>query len=298
MVVNPCDPGALRGGRWLRCNFHTHAGTGPGTCGSNGLEDVIEAYRQSKYDVLTISNHDIFTRTEQLSSGIRMVHGVEYSTPPHMLTIGVEEHWGKSHQETIGLANESGGYVILCHPNWMGKGYWSREALDGTSGYKGIEILNPVIYRLSGSGYACDVWDYLLSRGKLVFGFGNDDFHIWYDLGRSWTMVNAVSDSWNDIKAAMESGRLYVSTGLRLDSLELKDGSLHIKAGYFTETYVNSFRYRFIGSGGQLLSESEGDCAEYRLRGDESYLRVEVTSEEGFKLFTQPVYDDTLFAAP
>ena len=141
MMVNACDTGesgiggdGSGAGRWLRCNFHTHAGTGPGTCGSNGLEDVIEAYRQSKYDILCISNHDLFTRTEQLSSGMKLIHGVEYSTHPHMLTIGVEEHWGKGHQETIDLTNKAGGYVILCHPNWMRKGYWSHEMLAATTG--------------------------------------------------------------------------------------------------------------------------------------------------------------------
>jgi hypothetical protein len=302
MMVNPCDTG-IGGegpgtGRWLRCNFHTHAGTGPGTCGSNGLSEVVEAYRQGKYDILCISNHDLFTRTEQLSSGMKLIHGVEYSTHPHMLTIGVEEHWGKGHQETIDLAKAAGGYVILCHPNWMRKGYWSREMLAATRGYGGIEIFNTVIYRLDGSGYACDTWDWLLSRGKLAFGFGNDDFHIWYDLGRSWTMVNAASDSWPELREAMEAGRMYVSTGLRLRSLELRDGVLGVEAGYFTETWADSFRYRFIGREGAELAAMEGRSAEYRLSGDESYVRVEVTSEEGFRLYTQPVYEDSLFSAP
>ena len=298
MLVNPCSPDAIRDGRWMRCNFHTHAGTGPGTCGSHGLEEVIDAYRRARYDILCVSNHDLFTPTEHLSSEMKLIHGVEYSTHPHMLTIGVEKHWGSDHADTIRLANEAGGYVILCHPNWMGAGYWSDEALSGTSGYRGIEILNPVIYRLSGTGFACDTWDRLLSRGKLVFGFGNDDFHIWYDLGRSWTMIYAASGSWSELKMAMEAGRMYVSSGLRLDTLELDGGLVHVRAGYFTETWVNRFRYDLIGENGMKLGSVEGEEADFRLRGDEAYVRVEVTSEEGFKLFTQPIYDDSRFSLP
>jgi len=49
-------------------------------------------------------------------------------------------------------------------------------------GYTGIEIFDSVIYRLNGSGLATDAWDFLLSQGKLVWKFGDDDFHRWYDL--------------------------------------------------------------------------------------------------------------------
>ena len=38
MYVNPYDN--LSGGRGIRTNFHTHAGTGAGTCGRNPVHTV------------------------------------------------------------------------------------------------------------------------------------------------------------------------------------------------------------------------------------------------------------------
>lgn len=34
MYINPYDNIDKEGCQWLRANFHTHAGTGEGTCGS------------------------------------------------------------------------------------------------------------------------------------------------------------------------------------------------------------------------------------------------------------------------
>lgn len=298
MFINPYQAVAAGEGKWLKCNFHTHAGTGPGTCGSLGLEDVIKAYKQCKYNILTISNHDLFTPTEGIVPDIRLIHGVEYSAYPHMLTIGVEKHWGVGHQETIDLTRQNGGFVILCHPNWIRKGYWEWKEIDRLTGYTGIEILNQLIYRLEGSGLASDTWDYLLSQGKLVYGFGNDDFHLWCDLGRSYTMIYARSDSWEDIKKAIDEGCFYVSSGVCLEKLLLENNVITTKAKFFINSYIDVFTYRFVGEGGRLLYECKESQAEYCLKGDEMYIRLEVIAENGAMLFTQPVYNAELFKKP
>lgn len=297
MYVNPYDLTEKMPGKWLRCNFHTHAGTGPNTCGSLGLKYVIDAYADSKYDLLMISNHDIYTDTSQ-TTNIGMIQGVEYSVHPHMLTVGIQEALSMTHQKAIDKTREMGGFVILCHPNWMRKNYLDDKSLDEFHGYRGIEILNPVIYRLSGSGYACDVWDILLGRGKLAYGFGNDDFHILYDLGRSWNRIFSKSNRYEDVKEAVDSGRFYVSSGLDLDFLRLEKDEIRVKAKYMRDSYVDEFDYEFIGVGGKSLMRSRGKEAVYVLEGNEMYVRVVVTSEEGFKLFSQPIYNKEFFREP
>ena len=297
MLINPYDGAGRFEGSWFRCNFHTHAGTGPGTCGSHGLREVIEAYEECKYDALMISNHDIYTDTRGMSR-LGMIQGVEFSTHPHMLTVGSPRAHAGPHQAVIDAAREDGGFVILCHPNWMRKNYLEQGFLEALRGYRGLEILNTVIYRLTGSGYACDVWDSLLSRGKKAYGFGNDDFHILYDLGRSWNCVYARSTAFEDIKASVENGLFYVSTGLALDSLRLEGGLISAKVRYPTPTHVDAFEYRFIGRDGEVLKRQTGARAEYRLKGDELYVRLEAVSEEGFKLFSQPLYEEDAFVDP
>ena len=47
----------------------------------------------------------------------------------------------------------------------------SNDMLESLEGYLGIEIFNGVIFRLEGSGLADDVWDNVLSKGRLIWGF-------------------------------------------------------------------------------------------------------------------------------
>ena len=296
MYVNPYE--RLRApGAWLKANFHTHAGTGGGTCGSHDLLEVINGYREADYDVLTISNHNLFTFTQNLSEELCLIHGVEYSRDPHMLTIGVEEYFDCSHQEAIHKTVAAGGFVILCHPNWIHREYWPGDLMDSLSGYTGIEVIAPLIYRLSGSGLATDVWDRQLTRGKLIYGFSNDDFHQWRDLGRGYTVLYSASKSYPDIKASIESGCFFASTGVFLDTFSLADNRIHVKAKYPIPTYIHKFTYDFFGPGGERLKTVYGEAAEYTLTG-EPYVRVQVTGEDGSMMFLQPVYNADKFQKP
>lgn len=296
MYVNPYA-GISKHGRWLKANFHTHAGTGAGTCGAHGLLEVIIAYKDADYNVLTISNHDLFTPTQGLVEGIRLIHGVEYSRDPHMLSIGAGEHFNAPHQETVDKTNQAGGFIILCHPNWIHKEYWPYEKIDNLKGYVGIEIVNQLIYRLSGSGLATDTWDYLLSRGKLVFGFSNDDFHHWRDLGRSFNVIYAQSDDYADIKKAISEGSFFASTGVYLDTLTLENNELYVKAKYPIDTYIDEFTYTVIGENGHVLKTLHGKDISYKLT-NETYIRVQAAGENGFMMFLQPIYNADLFARP
>ena len=168
MYINPYEN--LNGGQWVKTNFHTHAGTGEGTCGKNPIDTVLNLYKELKYGALCISNHDLYTDTSLLSDDkLYMVQGVEYSADPHMLTIGVNKSFrGLPHQDAIDETSKQGGFTILCHPNWIQKEYWQHKTVEELHGFAGIEVINMLIYRLSGSGLATDTWDYMLKRGRLI----------------------------------------------------------------------------------------------------------------------------------
>lgn len=299
MYVNPYSDLKKMAGQWLKGNFHTHAGTGEGTCGAYDIDDVVSLYREAGYQVLTISNHDIFTDTGEYASshGMVMPNGFEYSRSAHMLCIGVNNTILKTHQEAIDECKRQGGFTILCHPNWQVKGYWPWKDIDELKGYTGIEINNGVIYRLNGSGLATDTWDYLLSQGKIVWGFANDDFHRWYDLARTWNMIYSPSTEQKDVRDAILRGCFYTSTGLVLKDISFTDQTLCVFASA-KDSYVNTNKYRFIGKDGKILHEEENEYGEYHFTGDESYVRVHVVSEHGAMLWTQPVYKEKLFRRP
>ncbi len=293
--VNPYEN--LAGGKWLKANFHTHAGTGPGTCGVNPQDVVIETYKQLGYELLTISNHDIFTDTSNYTDDkILMIPGVEYSpsSKGHMLTIGITQSLHEhTNQKAIEMTNEMGGFVVLAHPNWGRQGYWPLNELLALKGYIGIEVINQLIYRLSGSGLATNAWDLLLSRGKLVYGFGNDDLHALGDAGRSFNIIYCKERTWESMKEAIDNGQFVASTGLYPEYLVLDGDTIRVKASYPIDTYVDTFTYRFIENG-KVLSEQTAREGVYKLNG-EKYVRVEVIGENGAMLFFQPVYlKDTL----
>ena len=291
MYVNPYAN--LTEARPLRVNFHTHAGTGPNTCGRNPIDQVAERYRELGYDALCLSNHDLYTDASSYTDDkMTLLDGVEYSPRAHMLTVGIRRSLHElEHQPAIDETRKDGGFVILCHPNWQHKEYWPWADLDRLTGYLGIEVINQLIYRLSGSGLAADTWDHLLSSGRLVYGFGNDDFHLYSDAGRSWNWIYAASPAYPDIREAVEAGRFTASTGLTLDRLTLDDeDTVTVRARHMKDSYVDTFTYRFVTDGGRVSAVVTGQEACFTLTG-ESYVRVEVIGENGSMLFTQPVYD-------
>lgn len=298
MYINPYINMKKENCQWLRANFHTHAGTGKDTCGELEINEVIKYYKMAGYSVLTISNHDIFSDVSEYEKEHDMVliNGFEYSQDKHMLCIGGDKLIMDTHQNTIDECNKQGGFVILCHPNWINKKYWPWKDIDDLHGYLGIEVMNSVIFRMSGSGLATDIWDYLLSQGKLVWGFGSDDFHRWYDMAKSWNMIYA-GMSRKDVMESIRSGGFYVSTGLQLNEFVFEQGMIRISA-CAKDNYINDYRYVFIGKDGQILKEQFGEYGEYAMNGSESYVRVQVISEHGAMLWTQPVYDDSIFLRP
>lgn len=299
MYINPYDTSFNVKGVWLKSNFHTHAGTGRDTCGAYEIDDVVTLYKEAGYSVLTISNHDIFSDVSyyQMKNGITILNGYEYSQDPHMLCIGVSDVVTGTHQEAIDECLKQGGFAILCHPNWQRKEYWPWEAVDALHGYTGIEIYNGVIFRLDGTGLATDTWDYLLSQGKLAWGFGSDDFHRWYDLARAWNVIYSQSNKHEHVKASVRSGSFYVSTGLILTEFAFNGGKIKITA-VAKDTYIKEYKYIFIGKNGQVLDEQYGEHGEYQLKGNEPYVRVQIISEHGAMLWTQPVYKNELFQRP
>lgn len=294
MYINPYEDWT-ESTLWLKGNLHTHAGTGPNTCGCNDLEEVIRLYKTAGYGVLVITNHDIYTDTRMLAEkyDLLMVNGVEYSQGEHMLNIHIREAMFGTHQEAIDRTGEQGGFTVINHPNWdSGRPlHWLREDIEKLTGFAGLEVYNGVIQRLKGSGIATDVWDYLLSKGRLVWGFGTDDFHQWFDMARSFTLFGLQSHDRCGLLEAVEAGRLVASTGLQLQKLTLKGDVLTVDASSMNGHH-GPMEYRFIGENGQLLhSEVSETEAAYTLRGDELYVRVEAVNAYGAMLWTQPVYD-------
>jgi len=297
MYVNPYEK--LEGALWHKANFHTHSGTGPRTCGAHSPEEVVALYREYGYSFLCLSNHNYFRSFENYSDeSLTLIDGVEYTSDIHMLTIGIRENLiSLPLQEAIDRTAELGGFTVFCHPNWPAKATFSPEMMLNLHGYMGIEVLNAVCFRLSGSGRATDVWDELLSAGKLVTGFSHDDFHAMADGGRFFNLIACEGKDYLSMKKAIEDNAICASTGLYPIYHLLEGNTLRVKAALPIPSYLENYEYRFIGPKGELLCRQIGAEALYTLT-DEDYVRVEVYAEGGQIIFFQPVYKEGSLTRP
>ncbi len=287
-------------GECQRSSFHTHAGTGPNTCGAYEIDEVLAVYKKLNYGSICISNHNLYTDPTPYSRhGICLLKGYEYTKDIHMVCANTDKVCMESYQDAIDSCNADDGFVILCHPNWQREWYIAKETVDKLHGFAGIEIYNGSIdcgairEKSNGRCNASNMYDYLLSKGRLVWCFGNDDFHRWWMMAVTWNMVFADRNE-KDIIASVKNGHFYASTGLLLEYLTLNNDRINISVRN-NEGFKDIYWYRFFGRDGVLLSEIRSENASYEIKGNEMYIRAEVMSSSGKMLYTQPVYDDTRF---
>ncbi len=304
MYTNPYE--GIDTMEWYKANLHTHCGTGKGTPGRHDLKEVIGLYRECGYNILAITNADMYLDASMYEDEFDMTifDGYEYCRDKELLVIGSKNIVCGNHQQVIDSVIRDGGVSFICHPNRaiptgddlnLGGGYnlkkcWSPLEIDRLSGYTGIEILNGKAFRIGGSGLATDVWDYFLSHGKLVWGIGTDDFHRWEDLSRAFTVIYAKTKNKKDILNAIKRGRFYVSNGLLIKNISFKDGVLRISAEEEVPTFSDSYRYTVVGEQGRVLLTRFGTELEYEVSGKDKYIRVQITSDYGSMLWTQPFY--------
>jgi hypothetical protein len=164
------------------------------------------------------------------------------------------------------------------------------------------------------------MWDVLLTRRltelglDAMYGIGVDDSHNYHafgpgrnNSGRGWVMVRAKHLTAEAIIAAMEVGDFYASTGVALRDVKREAGRLAVEIQ--PEPGV-TYRVQFIGTRrgydprselipsppgqtpgtlphrrysrdiGAVLAESRDTSAEYRLNGDEIYVRARIVSSK------------------
>jgi hypothetical protein len=156
--------------------------------------------------------------------------------------------------------------------------------------YLGIEVYN-------GDGnpeydIAFDKWDALLSAGRKVWGFGNDDSHVYGQEKQAWNMVMATENSNEAIIDAIIKGSFYVSTGYGFDAIRVKGNT--ITADLRSNELLDKM-YKYVtlfGKDGKVLQESTGRIkqVQYECKGDEGYVRIAAYLEGGYAAFSQPLY--------
>lgn len=284
-------------GHWYRGSLHIHSTFS--SCGWHGIEELALAYRD--YTFLAVSDHDrITTETDALKNHV-IFRGVEVSGNHHMLLVGltppttepVNNEFSVAHYGELAAATtRSGGLAVASHPMRLFGQHWSSEELLMTDGLIGMEIY-------SGDGIHVDqdigfeMWDQVLSQGKRLWGFGNDDFHHWGQERRVWNVVNASDQTPQAIMEAMRHGDFYVSTGFGFPKISVEDDRITYVLRSDTPQYKNTYKYLTLyGKNGQILAEKTGRFEEftYQAQGDEGYIRAEAYMSGGYAAISQPIF--------
>ncbi|NLC68117.1 MAG: hypothetical protein GX754_04880 [Clostridiaceae bacterium] len=289
----------VKNGKWYKGAFHNHSEV-------FSVEVCINSMIDAGHDFITMSEHDK-NKAECMDFADRaiIIPGFEQGKGenPHVVVIN---NWHResrclvtktNFQDFINEQVNEGAIVILAHPHWQRENYWPNEYLEELHGYTGIEILNSSIIfskaRYDGEydymDIAVDLWDRLLSTGKIVWGFGNDDFHNMKEFNKSFNIVKAEKFTREHIVDAVKKGSFVVSTGGYVEDVTLEGNKIGI---WVASSEREKKIYHAIGKKGKLLKESftRDNYFYYEVDGTESYVRLHVLFESGKALFTQPFF--------
>ena len=299
--------------RWYKGNTHTHT---LNSDGDSTPDDVAKWYREHGYRFLVLSDHNVLTNPDGLnavlgaSEQFLLIKGEEVTDrfgdkPIHVNALELSQAIDPQHgssvldvmQRTVDAIRKGGGVPQINHPNFG----WAITAADlqAVQNDKLFEIYNGhhQVNNLGGGGVPGmeEVWDRMLSSGKLIYGLADDDAHVFKQPGnpdvpgpgRGWVMVRAERLAARPIVDALERGDFYATTGVELADYQVTDTAItvSIKPGPSSK-----YRVQFIGRNGAILSEAIASPAVYQFKGDELYVRAKILESNGRVAWTQPVW--------
>ena len=287
MPVQLESPYDNAGGHWLRGNLHAHTKRSDGTATPQAM---VMVYAAHGYDFLALSDHDQapLSGNDVDACGLVLLPAVEISAGcPHVLDVGAKQRLApvQGQQALLDEINASSGFPVLCHPSWEENfNHYPWEQLVALSNYAGIEIFNGLCIDQPGSHLAVDKWDRLLSTGRRVLGFANDDAHSPDEAGRGWNMVQAGARTPEALLAALRRGSFYASSGVTIERITCEGAKLTVRA-------PDAQQIALIGRHGKRVCHAYGPELKLDASNFEGpYLRVECYGTGGAMAWSQPIY--------
>ena len=293
---------------WYKGNVHTH------TTKSDGDADpevVVEWYKNHDYDFLVLSDHNHRTIIDGYSDALILIPGEEVSArilggdiPIHLNGIGISRVIERidaggvveTLQANVNLITEAGGIASLNHPNAS----WAYDHKDivQIEGATLLEVYNGWPGSNSegapGKYSGEEIWDNVLSTGKIIYCIAVDDAHHYSDFthtmanpGRGWIVVNAEQLTNESIIDSLIAGKFYFSTGIDIEDISMLDEGIELVISQHRDYIYNT---KFIGKDGEVLKEVTGLQPKYEFSGDEEYVRASIKSSIGTRAWTQPTF--------
>jgi hypothetical protein len=323
---------------WYKGVVHCHANWGAPQLPTTTPDVVVRWYREHNYNFVSVTDLNYYTPPDGLKAlfdapgRFLVVPGTEPSKDPiqpgnkivDTIGIGINGPVDQPQGDTVAAVLDSeakairraGGLPIAAHPN-LTYALTARDLLasDQTPGPRFFEVWNtePGMNNLGGGDRPSteQIWDAVLSAGRVMYATAVDDSHHFYDFissrvagsplsnpGKAWIVVRARELSIPALLEAMNRGDYYASTGVVLDSYEVTRTAIRIVLSDRTRDLgwslpgANPQLYRtdFVGKGGEVLKHDETLNPVYEFTGKELYVRAKITNSDGQVAWTQPIF--------
>ena len=150
-------------------------------------------------------------------------------------------------QANVDAIVEADGIASINHPNFR----WAvdHRAISRVEGASLLEVFNghPAanLFGAADKPSYEEIWDGVLSAGRVIFGVATDDSHNYHDFapwlsnpGRGWVMVQSDELTQEAIVDGLASGRFYASTGVTLTRLECTAEGIVLEIDRSTTSYI------------------------------------------------------------
>ncbi len=294
--------------QWLKYNFQVQSRAWGGvTDGRNNTNEMIDSiYHLFGYDHVATSDYqrinyhksedEAFIPVYEHGYGIRKTHQVCIGAEkvlwidyPFFQTLSLK-------QGIIDKLAQHNELVALAHPG-LRNGY-TFEDMKYLSRYALLEAL-------SNMDVSIPHWDTALSHGHLVYLLANDDAHNVLnpnEVGRRFTMINATDKKRETIIRNLNQGVSY-GVDFKLiynepmeEKIERSKTIPHLVSAklmqdtFKIEVSTQADKFRFIGQGGILLSETNSShSGNYIIRPDDTYVRAEIIFPDATAFYLNPI---------
>lgn len=184
-----------------------------------------------------------------------------------------------------------GCFTVYNHPIWSRV---DEAEFIHTQGLTALEIYNYGTVNESCTGYDSVHWDIMLRKGYQILATATDDNHndgVIEDSFGGFIVVKAEELSHESIVQGIINGNYYSSTGPEIVDWGIEDGIAYVECSPVQR--VDFIAGNYINAGFSVVEKESGATitrAEFPLRGNEHYLRVQVSDLYGKTAWTNPMF--------
>lgn len=347
-LANPAEEG-----KWWRGQVHVHTNW-------SDAGDAVKWYKKAGYNFAIITDLNYATNVEGLKQfydtpgRFCVIQGIELNkelpvfgdkiydmegyggTPANIkdfkdpltnyITLPEENSAAAIYNRQAKMIRDVGGVPAIAHPNLN----WSITVDDilktnpALIRHFEVSTAEPGMNDLGGGGLPSteEMWDSVLSTGRLLYGLAADDSHHFYDFapqnffheaapatvypalpGRTSVYVYAKELTAKAIIEAIDRGDFYsvkhhLTFPIQFEDYKADKKGIQIKlpkidkdVGWSLPGHNNAkYRTFFVGKDGEVLKMDESMEPSYQFKGNELYVRARIECSDGAVAWTQPVF--------